>query len=482
MNKQEKEESLIRGLELLKELAVKWVPHDKQVELLSAVLFGGINEAVCKWGRRCGKSESVVVLIGLWAMMVKDAHSYYVAPQLNQAKEILWANNKIYDVLPHRWIKDSKETELRILFANGENNYLKIGGCDKVDSLRGIEPSRGLLILDECREMPDNTLQVLQPTLARWDSPLILISSPPEKPFPYKENPERKHWFNQRADTSVKSKRKRYFHATTADNPHINREWLEETEAELISLGRQYEWEREYMAKDVVGGEDLSFPMLAADNDFLFPHEDLLIEIEKDKSKMQWYCMTDPAGSSVWAWLLIGYNPYTKIVYLLDEVYETEKDQMVTSIMWPKAKGKMLTLYDEEDDWELYYDVAETWFANEMINTYDIAFNPCDKVGKTREDGIRTLGMMFHQKLVKVSKNCKHTWWELQNYTGVRCIHDHNIDNFRYFLTAADYSVVPKARTKQLKRVRGAVVTVEEDEGSQQINWGETWLREYCND
>ena len=63
-------------------------------------------------------------------------------------------------------------------------------------------------------------------------------------------------------------------------------------------------------------------------------------------------------------------NPYTRMIYLLDELYEKRQAYMTVKNIGPFIVRTMDELYiprGEDDDWHLGYDEAATWFANEMI-------------------------------------------------------------------------------------------------------------------
>ena len=97
-------------------------------------------------------------------------------------------------------------------------------------------------------------------------------------------------------------------------------QWLDEKKEELYRLGEGDKWEREYLARFVRGGAKRVFPML--DRKMVKPHDEIMQEINRDKRKLEWFSWSDPAGASCFAVLYVAINPYSRKVYVLDEIYE----------------------------------------------------------------------------------------------------------------------------------------------------------------
>lgn len=433
------EVDLRRLTELFEELCDKWKPTKVNLDIISPILFEGISLEVIESGRQIGKSESLVALIGLWGQIVPGSQSYYLAPLLTQAKDILWSSGRIEKILPVNWIEDFRQSESRVIFTGSKNCFLKVDGCDKFDKKRGISVYKGILTLDECRDMADQVLETVKPALKIHKCPAVLCSTPPEELHPYPNDPQRDHWFIEECEAAKITPGSRYLHFITADNPHFPPEEIEKERKDLYAKGKSYVFEREYMGKRVQGNVSLEFPMLSEVKEFVFPHEELMKEIEGNQDSFEWYCMTDPASASVWAWLFFAIHKYTRTIYYLDEIYETDKAQEVPSLIWPRAETKILALNRAFDDWNLHYDEAEHWFMNIMQENYNVSFAASNKMSKSKREGFALLADIFLARQAKFSDRCKHTFWELSNYKGEKDP-DHEVDLTRYGLNVSNYT------------------------------------------
>jgi hypothetical protein len=424
-----------------------------QVEMISALLWGGVTKLVCEWGRQTGKTEGLIALFGIWGQMNPGSQSYYFAPLLTQAREIIWVSGRILKILPSNWIDDFKETESRLYFSSSRFCYLKVDGCDKVDRSRGIAPTNGLVALDECRDMRESMIDVVMPALKVGHCSLVATSSPPEDLNPYPREPERLHWFCEFADEARNAPQSKYLHFATVDNPHFPKEELAKERARYEGMGKLYIYEREYEGRRVYGKTGYEYPMLKDTQRYIFPHYSLMEEIRRSRGyNYEWYCMTDPAGSgdggrksvSAWAWLFIAINKHTRKIYFLDEIYEQDKARMATTVLWPEALVKMMELHDIFESWRCHYDEAETWFANQMAISYRVSFSQSFKASKSREEGIRLWSDIFLGEQACFSDRCVHTFWEFSNYQGLGSRRNHCVDLGRYVLNVSSWSQVTK--------------------------------------
>ena len=116
-------------------------------------------------------------------------------------------------------------------------------------------------------------------------------------------------------------------------------------------------------------------------------------DIQKDIKKLDWYCITDPGSTTCFAVLFAAINPYTKQVYLLDELYETSQENTTVRQIYPRIKAKMKELnpHIEIDDWYKVYDEAAAWFATELMGQFGIIFYAYSKT--SIQKGARTIFM-----------------------------------------------------------------------------------------
>jgi hypothetical protein len=277
----------------------------------------------------------------------------------------------------------------------------------------------------------------MEPNLSVYKAPLVIIGTPPNHDCQ----------FTMLAEEYRNDPDKFYIEGKTEDNPVIDRVWLAKKKEELYRRGEWDVWEREYCGRYVKGGSAKIFSMLS--DKVVRPHVEVLSMIRKDLKKLRKYCFADPAGASVFGVLFVMINPYSKMIYILDEVYETRQDFMTVDNVGRIMIDKTSEFYrpmGEDDGWYFGYDEAATWFANEMRDRFDIHCMPTTKAQNKKEHGLSLIKDVLIYDKVVMSDRCVKTFWELDNYIKdhsgkVPKVNDHNIDNFRYILSADMYDL-----------------------------------------
>ena len=258
------------------------MPHDKQKEVMYNILFKGKTRVGLEWGRRTGKGEVVIAINALWGQLVPSSQSYYFAPQLNQALEIMWHSGRVETMIPNEWIHAMRQGDHRVWWYGSKFCWWKIDGADKFDKRRGIEPRRGILTIDEGRDIAKGFMGAMKPTLLKWKSPYILTSTPPEN-LSDDVDPMKNHWLIEEFDIIEKDEKKGYYnHATSYDNPHNSSQWLDDERAEMVEKGELWVFEREYLAKRIAGQSGLVFPMLDPER-HVFKFDDLVAALGLDR-------------------------------------------------------------------------------------------------------------------------------------------------------------------------------------------------------
>jgi hypothetical protein len=422
---------LLLYAEIIEGLHKNWDPHDAQVAIGQALLKDRYQYIFAKCGRNFGKTDLVSYLLWRWAMSNPGSENYYFAPFYKQAKEIIWSSRRVQSFGPKDWIESFNNTELRIRFKNG--SFIKLDGSDNVDSYRGVKP-KGLSVFDEYKDFRSEFYDAYDPNLAAHKAPLIVIGTPPEV---------EDHHFYHLEDEFKANPKKKYFEFDSYCNPHIDPEYLDGKKAEYYRLGEGDVFEREYMVKRVFGGHNSIFPMLS--KDIVMPHDKLMRSIRKDKTKLMWLSAADPGTATCFAVLLVAVNPYTKTVYCLDEIYETDQKKTSTRLIGQRYWDKKMELMPKAD-WIQSYDEAAAWFSVEYAEAFDDGFVPTTKARNKKEDGISLIkDIMLRDKLV-ISDRCKKLFWEMRNYIRddngkIPKVNDHLIDCLRYCLGSIVYSL-----------------------------------------
>lgn len=123
-------------------------------------------------GRRCGKSRLAAWTLLLAALQSNKGHVFYVAPTLNQARDIMWG---VLQELGRPVITHTHINNMQITLVNGATISLK--GSDRPDTMRGV--SLAYLVMDEYADMkPQVWEEVLRPALTDQKAPAMFIGTP----------------------------------------------------------------------------------------------------------------------------------------------------------------------------------------------------------------------------------------------------------------------------------------------------------------
>lgn len=436
-------ERIARGI---KALNAVWTPHEAQIAIGKALLVDRKKDVFAQCGRNFGKTELVAYLLWRWAWTFPGSENYYFSPFMKQSREILWATRRLQTLGPTEWINKVNEQEMRIYFNNG--SFIKLDGSDNVDAYRGVKP-QGLTVFDEFKDFRPEFFEAYDPNRAAFNSPLFIIGTPPEF----------EGQFTQVAASWEKQKDKAFFKFSTYSNPYISREWLANKKQELYNRGDGDKWEREYMADFVRGGSKRIFPMLK--DSIMHNYAELMQRIDRDKRRLEWFVICDPAGASTFAVLFGAINIYSKDVYLFDEIYEQTQSEMTVINIGERIRKITKRLFQGE--WRYIYDEAETWFANEMLQHFDIAFEPTNKAANDKTSGLSLIKDVMLKNKLQVSSNCQKWFWEADNYQKDNAgkivkKNDHLLDCTRYLLAAAHYdlNLVEEDKREKSEDWRGA--------------------------
>lgn len=453
--------ALNKYAEIINGLHEKWKPHPGQVPIGRALIQEGFNDIFVQAGRNFGKTELVAYLLWRWAKTFPGSENYYFGPYMKQAREILWASRRLQSFGPQEWLKGKpNDTEMRVVLDN--DSFIKCDGSDNVEAYRGIKP-KGLTIFDEFKDFRPEFYEAYDPNRAAFNSPLIIIGTPPD----------RECQFTEVAEAFQKNSKKKFFWAPTEQNPYISKDWLKAKKAELYARGEGDVWEREYMARFVKGGASKIFPMLS--RDIVKTHDAIMAELFRDRKKLTWVLFADPAAATCFATLFLAVNPYSKKLYLLDEIYETDQAKMSVKQIGNRIQSIKKELFDY-GEWRQGYDEAEKWFQTEMMDNFEEYFEPSLKSQNDKESGLTLIKDILLQGKLVMSDRCVKMFWELDNYYKdkkgkIPKVNDHLIDCFRYALGAVYYSLTQEKEYIEAEdeNFRGARIS---DDFEHFDNWG----------
>jgi hypothetical protein len=416
---------------VMKDLHRKFNPHPAQIEIGKAILSGQYKEVFVAAGRNCGKSSIAIYLLWRWALTHPNTNNYYFAPYNKQARSIVWENRAMQGFMPNEYTSKTPGISMKISLMNG--SFIKVDGSDNTEAYRGVKP-KGLTIFDEFKDFREEFYTAYDPNRAAFDSPILIIGTPPD----------RECQFTQLMDEFQRDPKKAFFRFPTSANPHIKKQWLDDKKNELYAKGEGDVWQREYEAIYTKGGAAKIFPMLSKER-HVRPHDWVLSQIKRDRKKLSWYAVADPAAASVFGVLFVAINPFNRMVYVLDEIYETDQAAMSVGAIGPRIHAKREELYDDHFNWRLVYDEAETWWRSEMLDRYGEGWEPTQKAANDKESGLSLIkDLLLTDKLI-MSERCEKLFWEMDNYFkdrngNIPKKNDHLTDCVRYLTHADNYT------------------------------------------
>lgn len=183
-------------------------------------------------GRRCGKSNLAIKMLLAKALEAPEGSAVlYVAPTLGQARQICW------DALIEQGgglIKSAHVNNMDIVLTTGRKIHVRSG--ENKDALRGLKLY--FAVIDEAAFVPEEVFtKIIRPALADLKGEAVIISTPEGRNHFYEwfklgkegTNPEWKSW-----------------HLTTADNPTIPPEEIEEARKTLSTFVFKQEFEANF--------------------------------------------------------------------------------------------------------------------------------------------------------------------------------------------------------------------------------------------
>lgn len=160
-------------------------------------------------GRRFGKTVLACEEIKGVALY-REARIVYIAPTIQQARDIMW-NQLKKELQPIIRKANESRLELEVINKDGKSSFIQLKGWEAIETLRG--QSFDFIVLDEVASMRNFWVgwnEVLSPTLIDRKGSCMFISTP--------------KGFNHFYDLyNLREKNKDYesFHFTTYDNPNI---------------------------------------------------------------------------------------------------------------------------------------------------------------------------------------------------------------------------------------------------------------------
>lgn len=415
-------------------------------------------------GRKAGKTEGSVYAMWRTAMLTPGASVYYVAPQIKQAKEILWVNNRLLNFGPREFVKHIDKQELRITFKN--DSFIKVDGSDNYDNWAGIEPD--LVVCDEFRSFKPQFHEVMNPNRAPKNAPLVIIGSPPPQLMVDKETPHQyvQLWEQAQSEELTGEAAAIHFPSWVNDKCPGLLEWLEREKRRLYEGQQEDVWRREYGAEFVESSVVSIFPQPYVYDEarLVRPRDTFFPGILRYSSDYEWYAVADPSSTTCFGVLFIAFHPAKQMIYVVDEIYEKLQQNMSVQSMWPRIYEKCKGIFPKFGEWNVIYDEAAAWFFNEVMANFHPDSNVSTKAptnffnaivtslkrSVNKEDGIGLLKDTFRNCQVVIAEECAGLRWEIKNYSRdkngkIAKTNDHLLDALRYLQQHVNFTSVDRS-------------------------------------
>ena len=394
------EQRLAKALKILSEA---WTPHDGQVQVGQAVFNSPADLVYVECGRKFGKSEVGTYICWMYAVTHPNAEVYYLAPAVKQAKELVWANNRMQTCNSYSgtFLKDMEKVlggeikiyqqEMRIVLPNG--SFIKIDGSDNYNSQRGFKPD--LVVADEYRDFKEEWIEAVRPNMAVKSGKILFITTPPHGP---------NHAYEMAAECreGVRDGDAHYFYLNLPSkcNNRIpgHKEWLKREEQRLIKQGRQNEWRREYMAEFISNDEHAVIPQMNRDN--ITPNRAILNELRQNIDHLEVHVGIDPSNSTQFAAVTAIFDPVAAKLHLWDSIYQQDAERASARCMWPVIEAKLQGMYKivgltgqkrKEPDVNVHVSPYAPWMIRDLFEIHGVHSNLSNR---TLKDPIHNIGLI----------------------------------------------------------------------------------------
>ncbi|MBP6045256.1 terminase large subunit [Candidatus Woesebacteria bacterium] len=393
-------------------------PAQKQIAR-SSKRFRVINA-----GRRFGKTVLASEEIKGFAL-AKEARIVYIAPTIQQARDIMWQMLK-KELLPITVkSKEAPSLELEVMNKDGKISTILLRGWEAVETLRG--QAFDFIVLDEVASMRNFWVgwnEVLSPTLIDRKGSAMFISTP--KGF--------NHFYDLYNLTS-KDENYESYHFTTYDNPSIP---IEEIEREKQSKPENT-FAQEYLA-DFRKQEGLVYKEFSRDRH---------VTDELPTKRNEYIAGID-----------FGFTNPTAVIHISvdgDENYFVEAEWYKTG-----RTEEQIAEYVHSCKFNSVYPDPESPSAIEVMNTKGIPVVEVTKNKDSIQNGINRVRQLLKTGKLKIHKSCVNLISEFETYAYPEKRpnsneyenpikeHDHALDALRYALSTNKADVITgEQRTRQ---------------------------------
>lgn len=379
-------------------------------------------------GRRFGKTTLAIDQMKARAV-ASPSRIAYVAPTLQQARDIAWEQLKRDCAQAAISIREAPMLEIRLPTQKGGESLIVLRGWEAVETLRG--QYFDLVVIDEVAQMRNfwaNWQEVIRPTLTDRKGEAIFISTP--RGFNhfyelYSKDPTQPMVLGVEKDTDFKS-----FHFTSYDNPHMPEDEIRKAQKELP----EDRFAQEYLA-DFRKTEGLVYKEFDRDK-----HTYSDDEYAEPIRSVKVMTGVDFGTHSIGCVLTVK-EDNDNVFWVDDEFYKTGKTDAEIADLTASIKQH-----------ECYPD-PESASGVEELKRRGVNVREVNKGKDSVRNGINVVRELFKQGRLMINRDrCPNLIWELETYSypEKKPLHnedenpikenDHACDALRYVLMMAQKS------------------------------------------
>jgi PBSX family phage terminase large subunit len=386
---------------------------------------------VVNCGRQFGKTTLSVEEMKGFALAKENANIVYIAPTIQQARDICWNMLKTELKSITLKAKEAPSLELEVMNIHGGSSFIKLRGWEAVETLRGQQFD--LIVMDEVASMKNfwlNWQEVLIPTLTFRKGQCLFISTP--KGF--------NHFYDlynfEGKDPDFKS-----FHFTSYDNPYLDKVELEKTKSKTT----EDRFSQEYLG-DFRKQEGLVYKEFARDRHVV----DTIPETYDEYI----------------AGIDFGFTNPTAVIH----IYRHGDDNYTVTGEWYKTgrTEEQIGEYVKSCKFNKVYPDPESPSAIDVLNTKGIDVVEVIKNKDSIQNGINRVRQLLKMGKLHIHKSCVNLISEFETYAYPEKRpdsneqenpikeHDHALDALRYALNTNknDSFETPEQRARNFFEAR----------------------------
>jgi hypothetical protein len=403
--------------------------HDKQKTVVRDIFERGYKRVFCRKGRKAGGTEVLLYVANRICGTMHNKLGYLIYPDAPVANRILRESGRLKAALPPEWqCRVTFNPYKKEIYFPLTNSTLVILGAHLHESMVGFEFD--FCGFDEIKDHDYRAYKNCYPNIASRDGVWMVTGAPPMT---------RHNHFNIIETTARRDTDRWAYHRWNLyDNPFLPKTFdIKAEEAQHIREGDEDTWKIEWLAEDHFAN---SRSVLKSFNRQLHVIEDdvLCSALLARQADLEWFTMYDPGYGTCFAVLLMAYDRRLEKLYVLRELYITDRNVASARYVDAKVMSWLAELGITERIVGIY-DSAALGFANEARQVRpDIVLTPCIKHKDDEDKYFRILNQCFGDDRASISDSCPNTIFEVESYItkangDYPDANNHTLDLLRYF-------------------------------------------------